>query len=266
MKKKIGGLELAWEETGAGTPVVLLHAFPLHRGMWAAQRADFSKRCRVITPDFRGFGESQGSEEDSTMDLMAEDVRGLLDALKLERVVLGGLSMGGYVSFAFYRRYPERVAALILADTRATADNADGRKQRHELAAAAERQGSEVVAEQMLTRLLAPATPDRRPDIVTQVREMILSNQPAALARALRGMAARPDSTPTLRNIKCPTLVLVGEEDILTPPADAEALARAIQYTKLECLRGAGHLSNLEQPASFNRAVTDFLSSLPAIA
>lgn len=264
MKKRIGSLELAWEEAGQGPPLVLLHAFPLHRGMWAAQQKDFSKRHRVITPDFRGFGESQGAEEDSTMDLMADDLRGLLDALKLERIVLGGLSMGGYVSFAFYRRYPERVAALILADTRATPDTPDGRKQRHDLAAAAERQGSEAVAERMVTRLLAPSTPDRRPDIVAQVREMILSNSPAALARALRGMAARADSTPTLKTIKCPTLVLVGEEDILTPPADSEALAKGIQYAKLERIRGAGHLANLEQPGPFNRAVSEFLGSLPA--
>ena len=263
MKKKIGGLELAWEEAGQGLPVVLLHAFPLHRGMWSAQLDGLSKRYRVIAPDFRGFGESQGAEEDSTMELLAEDVRGLLDALKLERVVLGGLSMGGYVSFAFYRRYPERVAALILADTRSTPDTPDGRKQRHELAGIAERQGSEAVAERMVTRLLAPATPDRRPDIVAQVRKMILSNSPAALARALRGMAARPDSTPVLRTIKCPTLVLVGEEDILTPPTDSEALTKAIQYAKLERIRGAGHLSNLERPGAFTRAVSDFLASLP---
>ncbi|MGH9804078.1 MAG: alpha/beta fold hydrolase [Candidatus Acidiferrales bacterium] len=263
MKKKIGGLELAWEEAGAGPPLVLLHAFPLHRGMWAAQRREFSKRHRVLTPDFRGFGESQGAEEDSAMDLLADDLRGLLDALQLDRVVLGGLSMGGYVSFAFYRRYPERVAALILADTRATPDSPEARKQRHELAAAAEREGSDVVAERMVTRLLAPSTPDRRPDIVRQVREMILSNPPAALARALRGMAARPDSTPLLKTIKCPTLVLVGEEDILTPPSDSEALAKGIQYARLERIRGAGHLSNLEQPGPFNRAVSDFLASLP---
>ena len=266
MKKRIGSLELAWEEAGQGPPLVLLHAFPLHRGVWAAQRKEFSKRHRVITPDFRGFGESQGAEEDSTMDLMADDLRGLLDALKLDRVVLGGLSMGGYVSFAFYRRYPECVAALILADTRATADTPDARKQRHDLAAAAERQGSEAVAERMVTRLLAPSTPDRRPDIVAQVREMILSNSPATLARALRGMAARADSTPTLKTIKCPTLVLVGEEDILTPPTDSEALAQGIQYARLERIRGAGHLANLEQPGPFNRAVSDFLASLPPLA
>jgi pimeloyl-ACP methyl ester carboxylesterase len=265
MKRRIGSLELAWEEAGQGPPLVLLHAFPLHRGMWAGQREEFSRRCRVITPDFRGFGESQSAEEDSTMDAMADDLRGLLDALRLERVILGGLSMGGYVSFAYSRRYPERVAALILADTRATPDTPDGRKQRQELATAAERHGSEVVAERMLTRLLAPATPDRRPDLVQQVREMILSNSPAALARALRGMAARPDSTPLLKSIKCPTLVLVGEEDILTPPSDSEALAKGIQYSKLERIRGAGHLSNLEQPGAFNRAISDFLASLPAL-
>lgn len=263
MITKIGGLELAWEEAGQGLPVVLLHAFPLHRGMWAAQREELSRRYRVLTPDFRGHGESAVAAEDSTMERMAEDLRGLLDTLGLARVVLGGLSMGGYAAFAFYRLYPDRVAALILADTRAAADTPEGRKGRYELAAVADRQGNAAVAERLLTRLLAPSTPDRKPEVVAAVREMILSNPPGGLARALRGMAVRPDSTPLLRKINCPTLVLVGEEDTLTTPAEAEAMAKAILGARLEKIPSAGHLSNLEQPARFTSLLDAFLAKLP---
>lgn len=262
MKQHIGKVELAWEEAGRGTPVVLLHAFPLNRRMWAPQVAELSARCRVITPDFRGHGESGVAEEDSTMERLAEDVRGLLDVLKLERVALGGLSMGGYVAFAFLRRWPERVAALVLPDTRASADTEEGRKGRYETAAVAEREGSAAIAGQMLPKLLAPATHERKPEVVAAVREMILEASPAGIARALRGMAARPASFDLLPHIKCPTLIIVGEQDGLTPPADSEAMAKAIPGSSLVKIPEAGHLSNLEQPEAFNSALRTFLSSL----
>lgn len=260
--KKIGSVTLAWEEAGRGLPVVLLHAFPLNRRMWEPQRDALARRYRVITPDFRGHGKSEVPAEDSTMERLAEDVRGLLDELKLERVVLGGLSMGGYVAFAFYRKYAARVAALILADTRAAADSEEGRQGRYELAAVAEKEGSGAVAERMLPKLLAASTHQNQPQVVAAVREMILSTSPAGIARALRGMAARPDSSDLLPRIHCPTLVLVGEQDTLTPPAEAEKLAQAIPGARLEIIAGAGHLSNLEQPARFTHLVEDFLAGL----
>lgn len=262
MKKKIGGLELAWDDAGRGLPVVLLHAFPLDRRMWDPQRAALARGYRVITPDFRGHGESAVPEEDSTMERLAEDLRGLLEALRLEPVVLGGLSMGGYAAFAFLRRYPARVRALILADTRAGADTEEGRQARLENAALAERAGSAAIAERLLPKLLGASTHASNPQLVAAVREMILSTSPAGIARALRGMAARPDSTPLLAAIQVPTLVLVGEEDVLTPPAEAQAMAGAIPGAKLERIPAAGHLSNLEQPARFTPALEEFLASL----
>lgn len=262
MKKTVGGIELAWDDTGRGLAVVLLHAFPVNRRMWAAQARELSRRYRVITPDFRGHGESGLAEEDSTMERLADDVCGLLDELKLERVALGGLSMGGYAAFAFLGRYADRVGALILADTRAGADSEDGRKARHDSAALAEKEGSGAIAERLLPKLLAATTPGRQPQVVRAVREMILSTPPAGIARALRGMAARPDSTPLLGTIRVPTLILVGEEDTLTPPVESEAMAKAIPGAALVRIPGAGHLSNLEQPAAFTRALADFLGAL----
>ena len=262
MKKRIGGIEMAWDDTGQGLPLVLLHAFPVNRRMWAAEREALAPRYRVITPDFRGHGESGLAEEDSTMERLAEDVCGLLDELKLERVVLGGLSMGGYAAFAFLRRHAGRVAALILADTRAGADSEDGRKARYDSAALAEKEGAGVIAERLLPKLLGATTQANKPEVVAAVRAMILSTPPAGIARALRGMAARSDSTPLLGAIRVPTLILVGEEDTLTPPAESEAMAKAIPGAALVKIPAAGHLANLEQPAAFTRALEDFLGSL----
>ncbi len=262
VKKRIGGVELAWDDTGRGLPVVLLHAFPVNRGMWASQRETLAARYRVITPDFRGHGESGLADEDSTMERLAEDIAGLLDDLKLERVVLGGLSMGGYAAFAFLRRHAGRVAALILAGTRAGADSEDGRKARHDNAALAEKEGAGVIAERLLPKLLGATTQTNKPEVVAAVRAMILSTPPAGIARALRGMAARPNSTPLLGYIGVPTLILVGEEDTLTPPAESEAMAKAIPGAALVNIPAAGHLANLEQPAAFTRALEDFLGSL----
>ncbi|MFQ5663179.1 MAG: alpha/beta fold hydrolase [Terriglobia bacterium] len=269
MKKKIGGVTLAWEdagplrpERGQELPVVLLHAFPLNKSMWNLQRDELARRYRVITPDFRGHGDSGVPEEDSTMGRLAEDVRGLLDALGLERVVLGGLSMGGYVAFAFYRRHAARVAALILANTRASADTEEGRPARYQLARVAEQEGSSAVAVRMLPKLLAASTREKQPPVVARVREMILSTSPAGIARALRGMAVRSDSTSLLPTIQCPTLVLAGAEDSLTPPAEAEAMTKSIPGARFEVIPEAGHLSNLEQPARFTRRLDDFLARL----
>lgn len=258
MKKRIGKVELAWEETGQGPPVVLLHAFPLNRRMWEPQRGELSGRYRIVTPDFRGHGESALPDEDSTMERLAEDVRGLLDELGLERVVLGGLSMGGYVAFAFLRKHAARLAGLILADTRAAADSEEGRQGRYENAGLAEKEGSAALADRLLPKLLAPAS--QGGPVARAARELMLSTPPAGMARALRGMAVRPDSTALLGRIQVPTLVVVGEQDPLSPPAEAEAMAQSIPNAKLVRIPNAGHLSNLEQPTAFTNALEEFLA------
>jgi pimeloyl-ACP methyl ester carboxylesterase len=263
-RKRIGEIELAWEDEGQGFPVVLLHAFPLNKNMWAEQKLALAHRYRLIAPDFRGHGESTVVEEDSTMEQLADDLRALLDELSLDKVVLGGLSMGGYASLAFYRKYGKRVAALILADTRATADTEEARQGRYELAAVAEKEGAAAVADRMLPKLLGETTHRAKPSVVDRVRQMIVSTPPQGIVGALRGLADRPDSTPLLPRIHCPVLVLVGSEDVLTPPAEAEAMARAIPQAELEIIPAAGHLSNLEQPEVFTRLLADFLFRLSA--
>jgi pimeloyl-ACP methyl ester carboxylesterase len=191
-------------------------------------------------------------------------VAALLDELRLERVVLGGLSMGGYVALAFYRLFPERVRALILADTRPQADTDEVRRNREETARRALDEGMTAIADVILPKLVEPSRQSEHPAAVAHLSEMILSTKPQGAASALRGMAVRRDQTELLSEITCPTLIIVGSLDAITPPADSEMMNRAILRSHLEVIEGAGHVSNLEFPAEFNRALENFLDALGA--
>jgi 3-oxoadipate enol-lactonase len=261
-KARVRDLELAYDDMGAGTPVVLLHGFPFNRSLWRAQAVTLAANHRVVTPDLRGFGESTVVAEPATMTALAEDVAALLDELQLARVTLGGLSMGGYVALAFYRLFPRRVRALVLADTRPQADTAAARTNRENMAQRALAEGMHTIADAMLPKLLTPATHATRPEIVAHVREMILATPPVGAAAALRGMALRRDQTNLLPNILAPTLVIVGSEDAITPPVDAELMRREIRGARLVRIEGAGHCSNLERADDFNHALLTFLADI----
>ncbi|MDQ1558216.1 MAG: hypothetical protein QOD32_1276 [Pyrinomonadaceae bacterium] len=261
---RVRGIELAYESSGAGLPIVLLHGFPFNRTLWREQVEALRDRHRVITVDLRGHGETTATRDPATMEAMAGDVAALLNELHITRVALGGLSMGGYVAFAFYRLFPERVSALVLADTRAQADTEEARRMREETATRALGEGMHTIAEAMLPKLLAPATHAERPEIVARVREMILNTDPQGAASALRGMAVRRDQTEFLGEINCPTLVVVGSLDQITPLADSERMNRAIRGSRLEVIAGAGHVSNVERPSEFNRALENFLREAEA--
>jgi pimeloyl-ACP methyl ester carboxylesterase len=259
---RVRELEMAYDEAGSGPPVVLLHGYPFNRSMWREQVAALSANYRVITPDLRGHGETTVTDEPATMVEMAQDVAALLDKLGIERVTLGGLSMGGYVTLAFYRRFPLRVRALILADTRPQADTLEARHNREEQAKKILKEGMQSIADDFLKKVLTPATISERPEIRERVREMILKTDTQGAANALRGMAVRHDQTDFLEEIFSPTLILVGSEDQLTPPKDAELMKREIRGSRLEIIKGASHLSNLERAEDFNRALLDFLNAL----
>jgi 3-oxoadipate enol-lactonase len=263
---RVRGIELAYEVSGAGAPVVLLHGFPFNRTLWREQVEALRVRCTVLTVDLRGHGETPATvDAPATMDEMAEDVAALLDELRITApVVLGGLSMGGYVALAFYRLFPERVRALLLADTRPQADTDEARLNREETATRVLREGIRTIADTMLPKLLAPATQAERPEIVARISDMILHTDPQGAAAALRGMALRRDQTKLLREIKCPALIVVGSLDAITPVADAELMRREISGSRLEVIAGAGHVSNVERPAEFNRALEKFLDELEA--
>lgn len=214
----------------------------------------------MIVPDLRGFGETDASAGPATMNQMAQDVALLLDHLGIARATIASLSMGGYVALAFYKQLSSRVRALILADTRATADNEDAKQTREQQAQKALSEGMAGIADAMLPKLLTPETVSKRPDVVKRVRDMMLKTKPAGAAAALRGMAAREDQTELLGRISVPTLILVGIDDAITPVADSEKMHQSIAGSQLVVLENAGHVSNLERPDEFNAAIHDFLS------
>jgi pimeloyl-ACP methyl ester carboxylesterase len=258
----VNGGQIAFKDSGAGkNVVVLLHAFPLNGGMWSRQVAALEKAHRVITVDYRGFGRSGLPPEALTMEIAAQDVRAVLAHLRVERAAVAGLSMGGYLSLELYRQAPGLFRGLALCDTKAGADTAEGALGREAFAKNAIEKGLRWVADEMVPKLLKP-----QPDAaaVTEVRALIGQATPAGVAAAQRGMAKRPDSFATLATVTCPTLVVVGAEDTLTPPAEAEKLAAGIKGARLVKIPGAGHLPCIENPEPFTAALAEFFGALPA--
>ncbi|AGA25588.1 alpha/beta fold hydrolase [Singulisphaera acidiphila] len=256
---------LDFDDDGPGPVVILLHGFPLNRSMWKAQMAKIGSLYRVIAPDLRGHGHTAAPDGVYSIDAMADDVLDLLNALQLkEPVVIGGLSMGGYIALSLVARHPERVRALILMDTRAGADSTEAALGREEMAKQVETTRSTAsVVQAMLPKLFSETTRNFHSDRIVPVRHMMEKTPARAVAGALRGMAARPDRTGDLARIQVPTLVLVGADDTITPPAEARAMAQAIPGAQFEIIPNAGHLAPLENPAASNAAILRFLSSLP---
>ncbi|MFI5310532.1 MAG: alpha/beta fold hydrolase [Gemmatimonadales bacterium] len=257
----VGDRSVGYDDDGKGLPVVFLHGFPHNRSLWAAQRGGLAAPCRFIALDLRGFGESTGSPPFS-MDQYADDVALTLAALRVPPAVVGGLSMGGYVALALWRRHPELVRALVLADTRAGADDESGRAGRRAMIALAREKGAGAIADRMIAGMIGKTTREKHPDLVEAMHRMMSLASVEGIAGALDAMAQRPDSTPTLATIAVPTLIIVGEEDVLTPVGEARALRAGIAGSRLEIIEGAGHASNFERPAAFNHVMSEFLTSL----
>ncbi|MFC9251392.1 alpha/beta fold hydrolase [Amycolatopsis thailandensis] len=235
-------------------PLVLLHAFPVDARMWDGVRAPLSERLRLITPDQRGLGRSPLPETDREPDLddAARDVVALLDRLGLDKVVLGGCSMGGYLTMAVLRLAPERVGGLVFIDTKATADTPEAVRARHDVAARVEAEGAGWMPEAVTPGLLAEKA---APEVAERLRELITTQPPSGIAWAARAMAARPDSLETLRSADVPALVVVGEEDGLTPLEAANTLVETLPDATLVVLPEAGHLTPLEDPTGVVEAI-----------
>jgi pimeloyl-ACP methyl ester carboxylesterase len=254
---------LAYQDSCSGPTLLLIHGFPLNSSLWEPQLEDLSDTARLLAPDLRGFGLSGSSNEPYTMELMADDCMGLLDALGVqEPVVICGLSMGGYIAFEFYRRFREWVAGMILVSTRAGADTPEGQEAREQMAEKARTDGPEEIAAAMLPKLMAPETYDRDEDLVAFVRDMMESASVDGIVGALMAMKTRPDSTELLAEIDVPTLIIHGDEDQIVPVAAAEEMRDAIPEAELVLIPDAGHLPNLEQAEMFNEAIWDFLERL----
>jgi len=254
---------IAYDDDGAGRTLLLFHAFPLSRTMWEEQTRALAGTCRLLRTDARGFGGSRPAVGGLTMDDIADDGARLLDHLGIATAIVGGCSMGGYAAFAFVRRHPGRLAGLYLQDTKALADTDEGRANRKALAERVLAEGAPAAADALLPRLVGETTHRERKDLLARLRASVLATPPSAIAAALEGLGAREDSRPTLASIRVPTLVLVGEEDVLTPPAEAEAMAAGIADSRLVRVPRAGHLASLEEPDSVNVALADFVTSIP---
>ena len=261
----LDGTTVHYFDAGAGEPpLVLLHAFPLRAAMWEDQIAALSPTRRVIAPDLMGFGDSDAPDDVAryTMDGYADQVAGLLDRLGVGRAVVAGLSLGGYVALALVRRHRDRVAGLVLADTRAGVDTDEILERRGDQQRQVRAEGTGPVVETHLDVLLGETTHRDRPEVVERARKLMSGTPPAGVVGALEAMKRRPDSTELLAGIDVPTLVVVGEEDKPSPPAVAEAMHEAIPSSRFVVLPGAGHLTNLEVPDAFNEALGAFLEEL----
>lgn len=260
---------MSWLQAGQGRPVVLVHGFPLGAEMWRPQLEAAPHGWMLIAPDLPGFHESvpdparpDAAAPATSMDDYADAVLAVMRHLNIEEAVIGGLSMGGYVTFALYRKAAQRFSAMVLADTRAEADTPEGRAGREKMQAAVREHGPQAAADAMMAKLIGASASNPAREKV--VRDIILRNQPDGIIAALEGLKTRPDSTPQLAQITCPTLVIVGDRDELTPVPLSEAIARQVRHAELVVIPGAAHCANLEQPEAFNRALWTFLDRLVA--
>jgi pimeloyl-ACP methyl ester carboxylesterase len=255
---EVGGRRQRYLESGSGWPLVLLHAFPLNADLWRPQLERRLRGWRFLAPDLRGFGRPAPAAP-FTIDDMASDVVSFLDALEIEKAVIGGLSMGGYVTMAMYRAAPERFTGMVLANTRAGADSPDGRAARDKMVQLVRQQGPAAVADQMLPKLLGETSRTARPALEPLVRRLIESNSAEGIEGAIAAIRDRPDSMITLERSAVPVLVITGEEDAIIPVSESEAIARAVPRAQLVVLTAAGHLSSLEVPDDFSEALGNFL-------
>lgn len=265
---EVRGFEMAYLDVGSGPVVLLLlHGFPFDKSMWTDQIDALSAAgFRAIAPDLRGLGETKTTSEISTMEDMARDAAALLDELKIETVIVCGLSMGGYVAFEFVHLFQARVSGLVLAGTRAPADNEQEKAGREQQVQTMLRAGMVPISIATLPKLLAPKTLADKPDVVKRVRKMITTSDAKGASAAQRGMAARRDYTDDLPNIKAPALIIVGREDPIRPVRDAEFMNERIPNSRLEIVEDASHMTNLEQPEVFNRAMLDFVRQAASLS
>lgn len=266
MRIQIPDINIAYEDSGPNlesTPIILfIHGYPLSRKLWQPQLSDLSEFARILIPDLRGFGDSDATPGPYTMDLLADDCICLLDRLEIIKpVIVCGLSMGGYVTFALYRKYPHRVKGLILVSTRAGADSLEVKLNRDKSVDLTEKEGSEAITRVMLPKMLSPDAYNSHPEMVNAMRSITMSASVPGIVGVLKGMRNRPDSTPLLSQITVPTLLIFGEEDQLIPRSEIETLRDSIPGAQLHTIPNAGHVPNFEQPNLFNRMIEAYITS-----
>ncbi|MEO8623549.1 MAG: alpha/beta fold hydrolase [bacterium] len=256
-----GGLELAYDDVGSGIPLLFIHGWPHDRTLWAAQLSGLPTQARCLAPDLRGFGDSSVLPPYS-IDQYADDMAAFLAMLGIDRAVVCGLSMGGYVALAMLRRHRALLRGLILTSTRATADTPEAREKRARLIEFVQERGVEALAGRQLKAMVGATTLNTRPDVLEALRQLMAEAPSAGVIGGLQAMAARADATSLLSGIDFPTLVVSGSEDTFILPDEMRALAAAIPRSRLEVIQCGGHVCSYERPAAFNHVVSEFLASL----
>ena len=263
MYAEINGIRMYYEDRSSSDPtgvIVFIHGFPLDHSMWRQQLDYFSMRYRCIAPDLRGYGASfltDGAKaEPWSMDTFADDIITLMDKLGIEKANVCGLSMGGYVAFALWRKYRKRVRQLVLADTKATGEPAEGKANRARQAELVKAQGSRALADEMMPKLLAPANQKK---FGAEVRHMVESTRADTIIATLPALAGRKDMSDWLRRVQVPTLIVAGEHDAIAPLKDAEFMKENIEKSELAIIPDAGHMAPLENAPAFNEAMWKFL-------
>jgi 3-oxoadipate enol-lactonase len=259
MQVHSGDTEIYYEVRGVGPDLVLLHPFPAHHGIWEPVADMLAARYRVVMPDLRGLGESAPGEGSATMEKHANDLLRVCIDAGVQKAIFGGNSIGGYILFEFWRRFRERVSGLILVDTKAAADTDEARKTRLAAAEDVLKRGTELFIDAQLPKLMGESTHRNRPDRVQEAKRMMMKSSAAGIAAVQRGMAERPDSTPMLSTIDVPTLVIVGEEDTLTPVSEMEKIHKGVRNSTLRRIGMAGHYAPFEQPGEVHKAMREML-------
>lgn len=263
MLAHVHNISLWYDDVGPtdATPLLCIHGFPHDHRLWSPQRDALANTYRIITPDLRGFGAS-GTSGPYSMDQFADDVAALLTELGITRAVICGLSMGGYIALALWRRHAHRIRGLILADTKASPDDDVTRTKRQHMIELALNAGAAAVADEQVTGMVGASTRLEHPELVGHVRDMLAAAPVEGIIGALEAMMVRPDSTPLLSTINVPTLCIVGDQDVIAPVKEMRAMCAAIPHGQLRVIDDAGHVSNVEQPDAFNDAIAQFIARL----
>ena len=265
MEKKltVNNITLAYDDCGEGPAVLLVHGFPLNRRMWQSQMEPIAQAgYRVVAPDLRGFGASEAPPGGYSMDGFADDLVALLDALRIERAVVGGMSMGGYILQNLLERHPDRVAAACFIATKSSADDEEGRARRSAMAAQAERLGANPIIKYFAELLFAPGTMHSKPELIALVTSWMRATPPCALAGGLLAMRDRKDYTPLLPGFRQPSLVIVGTEDRAASQQAIELFNSGLPNCQSHLVAGAGHMVNMERPEEFNNTLLQFLKGI----
>lgn len=260
MKIQLNGMTLAYDTAGEGKPILFVHGYPLSRKIWEPQISGLAMFSRIVAPDLRGHGESDKIPGPYSVDLLADDCNNLLDTLGITQpVVIAGLSMGGYIALAFYRKYADRMSGLILTATRAGSDSPEVKLNRDKAIDLARSSGSIAIVDGMINKMLSPLTYKNNPSLVDHVREIMVGTSVEGIVGALTAMKDRPDSSSMLKSIAKPVLIIHGNEDQLIPVTEAIKMYEEIPNSELVTINEAGHLLNMEKPTMFNQAIQNFI-------